>query len=131
MTPPLTRRAFAISGACLAGMARGTDASRTVSIVTAPSSLGLRPNEKGKEPGTWRAPEVLLDAGIADAVSARNVVKLARQRYDFAEQPGTRIRNGNALRAFLLELAGNVRAELTAGRFPLVLGGDCSVMLGC
>lgn len=131
MSPPLTRRAFAIGSACLAGAARGADASRTVSIVTAPSSLGLRPNEKGKEPGTWRAPEVLLDAGIADAVSARNVVKLPRQRYDFAEQAGTRIRNGNALRAFLLELAGNVQAELDAGRFPLVLGGDCSVMLGC
>jgi arginase len=112
-------------------VAHGANAPRTVSIVTAPSSLGLRPNEQGKEPGTWRAPEVLLGAGIVDALSARNIVKLPRQRYDFAEQSGTRIGNGNALRAFLLELAGNVQAELTAGRFPLVLGGDCSVMLGC
>jgi arginase len=132
MNPPLTRRAFALGSACLAGMAQATDRSpRIVSIVSAPSSLGLRPNEKGKEPGTWRAPEVLLDAGIADAVAARHVVKLRRQPYDFAEQPGTRIRNGNSLRAFLLELAGAVQAELAAGRFPLVLGGDCSVMLGC
>jgi arginase len=132
MTPPLTRRAFALGSACLAGMARAADKPpRVVGIVTAPSSLGLRPNEKGKEPGTWRAPEVLLDAGIADAVSARNIVKLARQHYDFTEQPGTRIRNGNSQRVFLLELAGAVQAELAAGRFPLVLGGDCSVMLGC
>jgi arginase len=101
-----------------------------VGIVTAPSSLGLRPNEKGKEPGTWRAPEVLLAAGLAKAVAARNIVKLARQPYDYAEQPGTRIRNGNTLRAFLLELAGAVQAEFAAGRFPLVLGGDCGVMLG-
>lgn len=132
MPPPLTRRAFALGSACLAGVARSSDQSpRVVSIVTAPSSLGLRPNEKGKEPGTWRAPGVLLGAGLAEAVSARNVVKLARQSYDFAEQPGTRIRNGNTLRAFLLELAGAVQTELAAGRFPLVLGGDCSVMLGC
>jgi arginase len=130
MGPPLTRRAFSLGSACFASLASGTEKSRTVGIVTAPSSLGLRPNEKGKEPGTWRAPEVLLEAGLAKAVAAPNLVKLARQRYDFAEQSGTRIRNGNTLRAFLLEVAEAVHVELAAGRFPLVLGGDCSVMLG-
>jgi len=112
-------------------MAQAGTLPRAVGIVTAPSSLGLRPNEKGKEPGTWRAPEVLLAAGLAEAVSARNRVELARQPYDFTEQRGTRIRNGNTLRAFLLELSTAVQAEFAADRFPLVLGGDCSVMLGC
>ena len=132
MSPPLTRRDFAVGSACLAGLAQAAEKPpRAVGIVTAPSSLGLRPNEKGKEPGTWRAPEVLLAAGLAEAVSARNRVELARQPYDFNEQRGTRIRNGNTLRAFLLELSTTVQAEFVAGRFPLVLGGDCSVMLGC
>jgi arginase len=132
MSPSLSRRAFTVGSACLAGVTRSADKSpRAISIVTAPASLGLRPNEKGKEPGTWRAPEVLLAAGLAEAVSTRNVVRLARQPYDFAEQAGTRIRNGNTLRAFLLELAGTVQAQLAGGLFPLVLGGDCSVMLGC
>ena len=131
MNTPLTRRTFSIGSVCLAGLAQAEKSPRAVGVVTAPSSLGLRPNEKGKEPGTWRAPEVLLAAGLAEAVSARSLVEFARQRYDFAEQPGTRIRNGNTLRAFLLELATAVQAELAAGRFPLVLGGDCSVMLGC
>jgi arginase len=128
----LTRRDFALGTACLAGAARAAEAGhRPIGVVTAPSSLGLRPNEKGKEPGTWRAPEVLLAAGLAEAVGARNRVVLARQPYDFKEQSGTRIRNGNTLRAFLLELADQVQAEFVAGRFPLVLGGDCSVLLGC
>jgi arginase len=132
MNSRLTRRAFSLGSVCLAGLAQAARRSpRAVGIVTAPSNLGLRPNGKGKEPGTWRAPEVLLAAGLANAVSARNLVELARQRYDFAEQPGTRIRNGNTLRTFLLELANAVQGELAAGRFPLVLGGDCSVMLGC
>lgn len=132
MNPPFTRRAFSLGSVCLAGLAQAAEKSpRAVGIVSAPSSLGLRPNEKGKEPGAWRGPEVLLAAGLAHAVSARSRVELARQRYDFTEQPGTRIRNGNSLRAFLLELTDAVRTELAAGRFPLVLGGDCSVMLGC
>jgi arginase len=132
MTTLLTRRTFAAACACMAGVARPVETrARTISIVTAPSSLGLRPNERGQEPGTWRAPEVLLAGGLADAVSARKVVKLARPRYDFAEQPATRIRNGNTLRTFLLELARAVQAELAARHFPIVVGGDCSVMLGC
>jgi arginase len=129
--PHLTRRDFALGTACAAGLARAAGSKREISVISAPVSLGLRPGEKGQEPGTWRSPEVLLAAGLAEKVGARQRIALARPKYEFAEQTGTRIRNGNTLRAFLLELAGQVQAELAAGRFPLVLGGDCSVMLGC
>jgi arginase len=127
----LTRRDFALGTACVAGLARAAGSKREVSVISAPVSLGLRPGEKGQEPGTWRSPEVLLAAGLAEKVGARRRIALARPTYEFDEQAGTRIRNGNTLRAFLLELAAHVQAELMAGRFPLVLGGDCSVMLGC
>jgi arginase len=129
--PHLTRRDFALGTTCLAGLAHAAGSKREISVISAPISLGLRPGEKGQEPGTWRAPDVLLAADLAEKVSARHSAALARPAYDFEEQPGTRIRNGNTLRAILLELANKVEAELAAGRFPLVLGGDCSVMLGC
>ena len=129
--PDLTRRDFALGTACLAGMAAAADApQREICVISAPISLGLRPGEKGQEPGSWRAPEVLLAAGLAAKVGARRQIALPRPVYDFHERPGTRIRNGDTLRAFLLELGDRVRAELVAGRFPLVIGGDCSVMLG-
>lgn len=131
MIPFLTRRAFALGSACFAGLTSAATPRRETAIVTAPSSLGLRPNDKGLEPGSWRAPGVLLSAGLATAVSARHRLDIARRDYDFSEQAGTRIRNGHSLRTFLLEIADAVEAELAAGRFPLVLGGDCSVMLGC
>lgn len=127
----LSRRDFALGSACLAGVARATPAARQVSIISAPLSLGLRPGEKGQEPGAWRAPEVLLATGLAKKVGAQRQIALPRPGYDFNERPKTRIRNGDTLRAFLLELGDRVLAELHAGRFPLVLGGDCSVMLGC
>jgi arginase len=74
---------------------------------------------------------VLLAAGLARRVAAQREIALPRPVYDFNERPKTRIRNGDTLRAFLLDLGDRVRAELHARRFPLVLGGDCSVMLGC
>jgi arginase len=126
----MNRRDFALGSACLAGACQAAGRAHDISILSAPVSLGLRPGADGREPGTWRAPEV-LSAGLVDRLSARRHVALARPVYDFDERPGTRIRNGDTLRAFMLELGDKVHDELREGRFPLVLGGDCSVMLGC
>ena len=50
-------------------LARASDRVTTrFRVICAPSNLGLRPNANGAIPGTWRAPEVLLDAGIARAL---------------------------------------------------------------
>jgi arginase len=100
-----------------------------VRVVLAPSNLGLRP-EDGKEPGTWQAPRVLMAAGLREAVEAAEVMCLERPLYDMAAQPGTRMRNGQTLHKFSLELADKVRDALAAHRFPVVIGGDCGVLLG-
>lgn len=100
-----------------------------INVVLAPSNLGLRP-EGGHEPGPWRAPQVLMDAGLADALHAAKVVSLERPKYETAAQAGTRIRNGLTIRAFSLQLAETVRDVLQRGAFPVVIGGDCSVLLG-
>src|SRR5215813_14782327 len=98
-----------------------------IELITAPSSLGLRPERHGHEPGAWRAPGVLLAAGLAGRLRAARVVELDHPRYEFEAQPGTRIRNGHTLRAYSLALADAVTAALGAGRFPVVIGGDCGV----
>src|SRR5262245_42149648 len=100
-----------------------------VRVVLAPSNLGLRP-ENGQEPGTWEAPRVLMAAGLRDSVEAAEVMCLERPLYDMTAQPGTRMRNGQTLRKFSFELAKTVRAALAAHRFPVVIGGDCGVLLG-
>ena len=129
----LSRRHFSlIAGSLLfAGRhARAETPQRPeVRLVLAPSNLGLRP-ENRKEPGTWEAPRVLMAAGLRHAVEAAEVMCLDRPLYDFVAQPGTRIRNGQTLRKFSLEIAENVRAALAAHRFPVVIGGDCGILLG-
>jgi arginase len=72
-----------------------------------------------------------MAAGLTDRLESARVVELARPPYSFEEQPGTRIRNGRTIREHALELADSVDAALSAGRFALVLGGDCSLLLGC
>jgi arginase len=107
-----------------------TRGARPVSLILAPSNLGMRPNGNGSEPGAWRAPEALMAAGLRTQLRVRDVLALPRPHYEPGEQPGTQIRNGAAIRAFSVKLAHAVRMAAATGRFPLVIGGDCSVMLG-
>jgi arginase len=136
LEPPMsmTRRKFTlIAGATvLAGwQVRPSQAkSGKISLVLAPSNLGLRPTENGGQPGTWRAPQVLMDAGLARALDAEEIVPLERPKYEFDAQAGTRIRNGLSIRAFSLQLSEKVRDILKKGGLPVVIGGDCSILLG-
>lgn len=109
----------------------GTPPAGLVELVAAPSNLGLRPPSPNREPGVWRAPQVLLSEGLGRRLNAARITELARPRYEFDAQPGTRIRNGIAIREHALTLAGTVRAALDASRFVVVVGGDCSILLGC
>ncbi len=99
-------------------------------LIRAPSNLGLRPLRPGHVPGAWRAPAALTAAGLVAAVGPARVVDLPRPAYTPDPQPGTRLRNGPAMRAFNLRLADLVEGAARAGAFPLVVGGDCSVLLG-
>lgn len=128
-----SRRSFLLGGIAAATVTSQASAEvrkRSLHLVLAPSNLGLRPEANGGEPGTWRAPEVLMEAGLKARVGAEKVVQLPRPPYGPQAQMGTRIRNGRTLRKFSLDLAREVRSALEAGAFPLVIGGDCSVLLG-
>lgn len=112
--------------------ARETPAqTRSIEVIAAPSNLGLRPPSPGLEPGAWRSPEALLSAGLASRLVPARLVELPRPPYEFEMQPGTRIRNGVTIREYALTLAAAVETGLSAARFALVLGGDCSILLGC
>jgi arginase len=101
-----------------------------IEFIAAPSNLGLRPPAPDHEPGVWRAPAALLEGGLQRRVRG-SVTELHRPRYEFHKQPATGIRNGVTIREHALTLADAVERALRAERFPVVLGGDCSILLGC
>jgi arginase len=109
----------------------GASVTRKLDLIEAPNNLGLRPPGPGIEPGTWRGPSALERAGLSRRLRPDRHESLARPRYTTDAQPGTRIRNGAALRAFSLELAAEVERSLERGALPVVIGGDCSNLLGC
>lgn len=99
-------------------------------IILAPTNLGLRPLQPGHIPGTWRSPQVLMAHRLAQRLGVLDVSALPQPDYSPLAQPGTRIRNGHAIRAFNMQLATEVASVQARGEFPLVIGGDCSILLG-
>src|SRR5258708_6848619 len=104
---------------------------RPLDLINSSTNLGLRPGPSAQLPGTLRAAEALRNAGLLQRLPFRSNSTLRRPEYDLAAQPGTRIRNGRSLRAYSLQLAQSVESSLMQGGFPLVVGGDCSNLMGC
>ena len=95
-------------------------------ILEAPSALGHVPEHLGVE----RAPEVLLGAGLADGLAARRAGRVEAAGYSAERDPQTKVMNPQAISGYSSSLADAVAAVLDEGEFPVVLGGDCSVLLG-
>jgi arginase len=94
--------------------------------VEAPSALGHVPEHLGVE----RAPQVLLAAGLADGLGVRRAGRVEAAGYSAERDPQTQVMNPQAISGYSPLLADAVAAVLDEGEFSVVLGGDCSVLLG-
>lgn len=105
--------------------------TRPIAIIGAPSSIGLSPYDDGLVRHVNRAPSVLRERGLIDRLHAVDLGDVAPPPYrDFDMTPG-RPRNESELVTYSRSLGDRVARALTNGHFALVLGGDCSIVLGC
>jgi arginase len=93
-------------------------------ILEAPSTLGLSSN------GVERLPEVLLAHGLAERLSAAHAGRVEPASRPGRRDPHTTVLNAEEITGYTYELADSIGPLLDAGKFPIVLGGDCSIVLG-
>ena len=95
------------------------------SIIDAPSDLGLRPT------GVRGLPDALRAAGLLEGIpDARFAGCVTAPSYDSSPDATTGVLNLRAIAEYSVRLAERVAFTLDLSRFPLVLGGDCSIVLG-
>jgi arginase len=72
----------------------------------------------------------LRELGIVERVGAEDVGDLTPAPYKDFSRPPDRVRNDADVEQYSRRLADRVAGCAGSGRFPLVLGGDCSIVLG-
>ncbi|MFD7322075.1 arginase family protein [Streptomyces sp. NPDC059875] len=97
---------------------------RELAIIEAPSVLGLWPS------GVQDLPAALLDAGLKDHPGVIRAGRVEAAAYDPKQDAETGTLNPVGIARHSALLADAVGEALDAGRFPVVLGGDCSILLG-
>jgi arginase len=93
-------------------------------VIEAPSVLGLFPR------GVEHLPDALLGAGLAEALDARRAGRVEPPQYEPRRDPASGLLNPTGLRDYARQLADATGEVLDGGEKPVVLGGDCSILLG-
>jgi arginase len=101
--------------------------NRGIQIISAPSILGLKPN------GVQHLPDSLLTAGLINKLQTTNPVihvPTLNDQYRFERDEETDCLNPLAIHHFSLGLMEVLADQIDRNTFPLILGGDCSILLG-
>jgi arginase len=100
------------------------NATPRFAVLDAPSILGLRST------GVDELPRALRDAGLLAGLAAEDAGIVPPLPYDPAREQATNVLNPGGIRDYSCRLASALQPLLDAGRFPVVLGGDCSIVIG-
>ena len=104
---------------------------RRIAVLDAPSNLGLRPPTATSVPGCAKAPGALRDQGLVARLRARDAGCLTPPRFDPGDwRPGDGVCHAAEIAEYSTRLANRIGEIIDAGEFPLVLGGDCSILIG-
>jgi arginase len=97
---------------------------RSLSVLDAPLDCS------GRGRGEELAPAALRGAGLLERLGAHDAGEADARIRDTSRDPDTSVIGAGDVRRASAAIAQSVRAELKAGRTPLVLGGDCTLLLG-
>jgi arginase len=93
-------------------------------IIDAPSILGLRPT------GVEYLPEALKAVGLMDRLNADYAGRVSPLPYNSERDKLTLLLNPDSIKTFSVQLADRVSSVIRSMRYPIVLGGDCSIVIG-
>ena len=98
---------------------------RKYAIVDAPSILGLRPT------GVELLPETLRRSGLLERLNAEYCGAVTPSApYDSNRDTMSKLLNPKAIKDYSIRLADSMKLLLQNNKFPIVLGGDCSILIG-
>jgi arginase len=105
--------------------------NRTSVVLGAPSAIGIRPYDNGGVRRLDLAPAVLRKHGLIARLNAGDIGDVEPPAlYRDLERPSGRCRNEADVASYSRKLADRVAKAHSDGHFVVLVGGDCSILLG-
>jgi arginase len=99
-------------------------------LIEAATNLGLKEPAPGVEPGVKLLPAALEKAGLSKLIGIKQQLSVPSPPYSMQLDEESKVRNADAIAAYSKKLAAAIRIIFDEDKIPLVIGGDCSVMIG-
>ena len=100
-------------------------------VLDGPSNLGLRAPAPGVVPGCYKLAGAVRDRGFLARIGAEDGGCVTPPRYDLAGwTPGDGVFNAAAMARYTVQVADRVAGFVGQGKFVVLLGGECSNLLG-
>ncbi|WP_458120056.1 arginase family protein [Paenibacillus sp. Z6-24] len=103
---------------------------RAIDIFEFPTNLGLRQQNPDHEPGVNRMPEWLHQHELHERLQAEQVFRLEPPAYGMEQDELSGILNMEAASDYAIRQAQLMSRQLERDSFKLILGGDCSILIG-
>jgi arginase len=103
---------------------------KAICIIEFPSNLGLKELHPGKEPGVKHLPDWLRKHNLYTALNPETVLRLDAPAYSNQKDVETGILNTSSLIDYAIHQSQLITKVLQEDKFPFIVGGDCSILLG-
>lgn len=104
--------------------------TKGICMVEFPSNLGLKEPYPGREPGVKHLPDWLRKHRLHEYINPSEVLRLEAPSYTMHLDEESGVRNADLLVDYAIKQNEVLHQVLEAKRFPFVIGGDCSILLG-
>jgi len=104
--------------------------AENICILEFPSNLGLKEPFAGQEPGVKKLPDFLQKHNFHSLLNPETVYRLNPPTYSMAFDEVSGVRNSDNIVKYAKDQAQIVEQVLSEYKFPIIVGGDCSILIG-
>lgn len=101
-----------------------------INLFEFPSNLGLIKTDYAIEPGVKKLPGWLQQFGFHERVKPDKIFRLEPPAYTVLVDKASQVRNADTIVAYAKEQAAILYNNFNDDSFQLILGGDCSILIG-
>ena len=104
--------------------------STNINIIEFPSNLGLKRTNYSSEPGVKKLPDWLRQFGFHKRLKTEKIFRLEPPNYSMDLDEESEVRNADKIINYAIKQSKLLLEQLNTGNFQIIVGGDCSILIG-